>query len=90
MAGTDDHAAEQLALGAIGENVDEVQRELFDAVMNHHKIAVNALQLFFVGLDLHLAGLRLRRFLVHADLLKSASKVPQPDSRLRNHGAKNC
>jgi hypothetical protein len=37
--------------------------------MNHHQIAVEALQLFFVGLDLHLSGLLLLLLLVHGNLL---------------------
>jgi hypothetical protein len=35
-------------------------------VLEHYQIAVEALQFFFVGLDLHLARLRLRLLLVHA------------------------
>src|SRR5580765_5801935 len=67
VAGADDDAAEQFALSAVGKNINEVQRELFDIVMNHHQIAVEALQLFFVGLDLHLSELLL--LLVHGNLL---------------------
>src|SRR5207248_625625 len=52
VAGTNDDAAQELSLRPIRKNVDEVQGELFHVVMNHHQVAVEALQLFFVGLDL--------------------------------------
>ena len=55
VARADDHAAQQLALRAIGEDVNKIQCELFRVVMNHHQIAVHSLQLFFVRLDLHLS-----------------------------------
>ena len=52
---------EQLALRAVGKNVDEIERELFEIVVNHHQVAVLALQFFLVRFDLHLSlalGLR--------------------------------
>src|SRR6266436_1409211 len=58
-----DHAAQQLPLRSIRENIDKVQRELFQVVVNHHQIAVLSLQLFLIRLDLYLT---LRRpLLVH-------------------------
>jgi len=66
MARTDDHAAQEFALRAVRKNINEVQRELLDVVMNHHQVTVESLQLFFVGFNLHLAGLRrLLLFFVH-------------------------
>src|SRR6266404_6629072 len=43
VARTDDHAFEQLALLAVGENIDKVQRKFLEIVVNHHQIAVLAL-----------------------------------------------
>jgi hypothetical protein len=40
--------------------------------MNHHQVAVKALQFFFVGFNLHLPRLWLLLFFVHALLLNSA------------------
>src|ERR1700730_4514012 len=54
MPRADDHALEQLALRSVGENINKIQRELFQIVVNHHQIAVLALQLFLVRFDLHL------------------------------------
>src|SRR2546422_6385910 len=68
----DNRAAKQLALRAIGKNVNEIQRELFQIVVNHHQVAVLPLQFLFVGLDLHLTLRRL--LLVHL--------VPLPECRL--------
>src|SRR2546427_10933622 len=76
MAGTDDGAVHELALCAVGEDVDEVEGELLEVVMNHHEVAIGALQLLFVGLDLYLAGLRL--LLVHESVSRGcAFTVPQ-------------
>src|SRR5205814_7701407 len=36
VSGAYDHAAEQLSLGAVRKNVDEIQREFLHVVMNHH------------------------------------------------------
>src|SRR5690242_4231572 len=55
MPRTDDRAAQQLALVAVRKNVNEIQREFFQVVVNHHQIAVLPLQLLFVRLDLHLS-----------------------------------
>src|SRR5712692_4851995 len=63
MAGADDHAFEQLALRAVGENIDKVQRKFLEIVVNHHEIAVLALQFLLVRLDLYLPLHRL--LLVH-------------------------
>src|SRR5579859_319616 len=54
MTWADDHALQQLALRSVGENIDKVQRELFQIVVNHHQVAILALQLFLIGFDLHL------------------------------------
>src|SRR6266446_5123220 len=67
----DNRAAEQLALRAIGKNVNDIQGELFQIVVNHHQVAVLPLQFLFVGLDLHLALHRL--LLIHL--------VPLPECR---------
>lgn len=61
VAGTDDHATEQFALGGVRKDVDEIQGELLRVMLNHHEIAVHALQFLLVGLDLNLA--RRRRLL---------------------------
>src|SRR3990172_9212899 len=59
VAGTDDHAGDQLAVRPVGEQVDKMERELLGIVMNHHQIAVLSEELFLVGFDLHLrAALR--------------------------------
>ena len=64
------------ALRAVGKNVDEVERELFEIVVNHHQIAVHALQFFFVGFDLHLTRL-LPLLLVHVIVsVRCTFKVP--------------
>src|SRR5437868_10114065 len=49
VARADNRALQQLALGSIGENVDEIEGELFNVVVNHHQVAVRALQFLFVG-----------------------------------------
>ena len=63
MARTHNHALQELPLGAVRENIDEVQREFLKIVMNHHQIAVFALQLLLVSFDLDLALHRL--LLIH-------------------------
>src|ERR1700733_7381149 len=54
VARTDDHALQQLSLGAIRENINKVQRELFQIMVNHQQVAVFPLQFLFVRLDLNL------------------------------------
>src|SRR2546426_252111 len=68
VARTHNHTAQQFALGPVRENVDKIQRELFDVVMNHHQITVEALQFFFFRFDLHLSRLWLLLLFVHAGL----------------------
>jgi hypothetical protein len=48
------HAAQQLALSAVRENIDKIQSELFQIVVNHHQVAVLPLQFLLICLDLHL------------------------------------
>src|SRR5216683_463189 len=83
-----DNAAKQFALRSVGENVDEIQSEFLDVVMNHHQVAVKALQFFFVGFNLHLPRLWLLLFFVHALLLNSAfqstTRAQQYAQRPRN------
>jgi len=72
VARADDRAGQQLALRAVGKNVDKIQRELFQIVMNHHQVAVLPLQFLFVRFDLYLA----LRWLLLVHL------VPLPESRI--------
>src|ERR1019366_3752045 len=48
------HARYQLALRHIGKHIDEVHREFFRVMMEHHQIAKLSDQFLFVRLDLHL------------------------------------
>src|SRR5438477_381665 len=50
----DDRAAQKFSLRAVRENVNKIQRELFQVVVNHHQVAVLPLQCLFIRLDLHL------------------------------------
>src|SRR5579864_4264980 len=43
VSGTDNHAAQQLSLRAIREDVNEIQRELLQSVVQNHQIAILAL-----------------------------------------------
>src|SRR5216684_9068310 len=43
MTRVDDHALQQLALLAVGKNINKVERKLFEVVVNHHQVAVLAL-----------------------------------------------
>ena len=54
VPGAYDHAAKQLALGPIRKDVNKIQSELFQIVVEHHKIAVLALQILLIRFDLHL------------------------------------
>jgi hypothetical protein len=40
VSGTDNHAAQQLALRAVREDVNKIEREFLDTVVQHHQIAV--------------------------------------------------
>src|SRR5246500_3159716 len=78
VAGAHDHAGHQLPLRSIGKNVHEIQRELFGVVMDHDEIAVHALQLFLVGLDLNLSRCWRSLLFIHCGSpVISISKVSQ-------------
>jgi hypothetical protein len=51
---TYDHAAQQLSLRPVREDVNKIECEFLQIVMQHHQIAVLPLQFFFVRFDLHL------------------------------------
>src|SRR5579859_247542 len=76
MSRAHDHAAQQLPLSPVGKDINEVQRELLHAVMNHHQIAIEPLQFFFIGLDLHLSRLWWL-LLAHRRLRSFSFKVSQ-------------
>jgi hypothetical protein len=75
----DDHAAQQFALRPVGENVHKIERKFLRMVVNHYQIAVDPLQLFFIGFDLNLAGLRRGwlLFIVHFGLRGFLFKIAQ-------------
>jgi len=51
---TDNHAGKKLALRHVGEQIDELQRELFRIVMEHHQVAELPDHFLLIGLDLYL------------------------------------
>jgi len=55
MPRTYDHAAQQLSLRPIRENVNKIQRKLLQIVMQHHQIAVLPLQILLIRFDLYLS-----------------------------------
>jgi hypothetical protein len=55
MPRTYDHAAQQLSLRPIRENVNKIQSKFLQIVMKHHQIAVLPLQILLIRFDLYLS-----------------------------------
>jgi hypothetical protein len=78
VAGTYDHAGDQLALRDIRKHVDEMHREFLGRVVKHHQVGKLPDQFLFIRLDLnlHLLATRLRHgTLVDGDRARLAQEI---------------